>query len=79
MHCDAVQRPNPWERGDRPADVNGALVALSWLDLGMIGAWAVDAPFYARNPLHTQFGHDMAWHWIIIYHVSADGHPIYIC
>jgi hypothetical protein len=50
----------PWERGDRPADVNGALVALSWLDLGMIGAWAVDAPFYARNPLHTQFGHDMA-------------------
>jgi hypothetical protein len=54
----------PWERGDRPADVNGALVALSWLDLGMIGAWAVDAPFYARNPLTYIHSLDMTWHGI---------------
>jgi hypothetical protein len=69
----------PWERGDRPADVNGALVALNWLDLGMIGAWAVDAPFYARTHcIQSVHSLDMVWHWIIIYHVSADGHPIYI-
>jgi hypothetical protein len=66
----------PWERGDRPADVNGALVALSWLDSAMIGAWAVDTPFCVET--HCIHNLDMAWHWIRTYHVSADGHPIYI-
>ena len=34
--CGGPTPQPPWKRGDRPADVNGVLVALDWLDPGMI-------------------------------------------
>lgn len=54
MHCHICCRclTPPWERGDRPADVNGAPVAPNRLDGGRISAWTVKLPFSGGYSIH---------------------------